>query len=81
MPFDITTHKLDTQRQECVLEIYDTANNVVVCGRCNFGLALNPDGSANTDWITAVVKAKIKEYKKDQKFNSVPDIVIDISSV
>jgi hypothetical protein len=51
----------DTDRKECVIEIYD--NNEIV-SRGNIGLELNPDGSANTVWIIDTAKEIVLNRRK-----------------
>ncbi len=53
--------ELNTETRVCVAEVTDS-NTVIFTG--NFGLdELNPDGTANTVWITNRVKEFVIDYR------------------
>jgi anthranilate phosphoribosyltransferase len=53
--------KLDVESRVCVSEISDN-NSIIITG--NIGLDnLNPDGTANTVWITNRVKDCVIDYR------------------
>ena len=55
--------ELNAENRVCVAEVTD--NNVIIATG-NFGLdELNPDGTANTVWITNRVKQYVIDYRKD----------------
>jgi len=47
--------------RECLVEIYDDENQIA---RGNIGLELNPDGTANMEWIISTVKEIVLNKRK-----------------
>ena len=47
--------------RECLVEIYDDENQIA---RGNIGLELNPDGTANMEWIKTTISNIVKSRRK-----------------
>ena len=54
--------KINTQIQHCVVSIVDNGETIVTAG--NIGLELNPDGTANSEWIISTAKEIVLNRRK-----------------
>ena len=54
MAISTTIHKINTEDTSCIVTVYDDGKLII--DRSNIGLELNPDGTANTQWISERLK-------------------------
>ena len=54
--------KINTQIPHCVVSIVDNGETIVTAG--NIGLELNPDGTANSEWIISTAKEIVLNRRK-----------------
>ena len=52
--FTANIHSIGIERKMCVVTIMDGSEYII--NKKNIGLELNPDGTANTEWIKAEIK-------------------------
>ena len=58
-------HHTNTDNKTCVVSIYDGVDLIVQ--NVNIGLELNPDGTANTQWIKANIKSMVADHRFHEK--------------
>ena len=69
MSISIKIHSTDTTAQTCVVTVKDS--DTVVINKKNIGLELNPDGTANTDYIIYMSKLRVKQTRFANTENSI----------
>ena len=61
MAIEVTIHKINTEGKTCVVTIID--NNNIILDKKNIGLSLNPDGTADNNWINERIKTIVSEHR------------------
>lgn len=69
MTISIKIHSMNIEKKNCVVTVKD--NGAPVLENTNIGLELNPDGTANTDYIIHRAKIRVRNARISNTANSV----------